>query len=134
MGKTTTFILVSILLIGLPVQAASHSSSFDKHDGKRVAKRMRKEDKEVRRALGHRRPEPIVWTKDLIVRDNFGRRRSALARHQALERLALRRHQMEERRLSRHRGMSSRALAMHQRQERHQLQQHQQQERLAIRR
>jgi hypothetical protein len=138
MRKTAAFILVSILLVGLPVEAASrHSSPFDRREGKRLAKLIRKEDKEqrkqTRRGLRHRRVENVVLTKELIVRNNFGRRRSALAHHQQLERLALRRHQMEERRLSRHRGMSARVLAMHQREERRRLQQHQQQERLAIR-
>jgi hypothetical protein len=57
--------------------------------------------------------------------DDFGKRRSALARHQKAEREALRRHQSR----SNHPGLSSRQRARHYKQERIALFFHQQQER-----
>jgi hypothetical protein len=57
--------------------------------------------------------------------DDFGKRRSALARHQKAEREALRRHQTR----SAHPGLSSRQRARHYKQERIALFFHQQQER-----
>lgn len=138
MGKRITILLTFLLLLSASAGTVSAHGWGGRGNGRRAGFfRLNGDDRcgvrQERVLFVNRRARVSPFF--LADRDNFGFRRSSLARHENFERLSLIRHQQAERRLALSQGFfARRSLAEHQRQERLALLRHQQGERFTIRR
>jgi hypothetical protein len=125
MRKVSLFLLAFTILLGVTTVASAHGRG---HGRKAKHNRVLFVETPVPlqrvRVVTVRRPVSRVLGVRYYQRDNYGRRRSALAHRQNAERRALHLRQMQERRLARRSGLNRRALAHQQRAERRLLRRH----------